>query len=267
MIKVSYCIAIICLLLSVSINISAQDKKLIWSDEFNYSGLPDSTNWTFEEGFLKRNNELQYYTKKRKENAWVEKGNLVIEARKEHFGQADYTSASILTNGKKSFLYGRIEMRAKMPLGKGTWPAFWLLGTNINKVGWPMCGEIDILEYVGFDSLQVFANINTNGYNHSIKTGKGSALVVEKPWDTYHIYAIDWTHEKIDFYCDSVKYFTFENDFKGDDSTWPYDKPHFLILNLAIGGNWGGQKGIDDSHFPHKYYIDYVRYYSLENKN
>lgn len=247
------------------INCSAfgQHGQLIWSDEFNYSGLPDSAKWTFEHG-MKRNNEAQYYTNKRKENAWVENGNLVITARKEQYKNAEYTSASIETIGKKEFLYGRIEMRAKLPLGRGTWPALWLLGTNIKDVGWPMCGEIDILEHVGFDSLQIHGNINTSAYNHSIKTDRGKGLIVEKPWDTYHVYAIEWSREKIDFYCDSTKYFTFENDFKGDINTWPYDKPHFLILNLAIGGSWGGQQGIDDSHFPHKFYIDYVRYYSAK---
>lgn len=260
------CLTFICIFLSLTSCLFAQKGQLIWSDEFNYSGFPDSTNWVFEEG-MKRNNEAQYYTKQRKENAWVENGNLIIEARKENFKNAKYTSASIQTNGKREFLYGRIEMRAKMPLGRGTWPALWLLGTNIKDVGWPKCGEIDILEYVGFDSLQIYANINTNAYNHLLKTGKGKGLIVEKPWDTYHVYAIEWTPEKIDFYCDSTKYFTFENDLKGDDNTWPFDKPHFLILNLAIGGSWGGEKGIDDSHFPHKYYIDYIRYYSLKNEN
>jgi len=255
---------IICLFLNICFNVFTQKSQLIWSDEFNYSGFPDSTSWTFEEG-MKRNNEAQYYTNKRKENAWVQNGNLIIEARKECFKNGKYTSASIQTIGKREFLYGRIEMRAKLPLGKGAWPALWLLGTNVKEVGWPKCGEIDIMEYVGFDSLQIHANIHTNAYNHSINTGKGKSLIVEKPWDIFHVYAIEWSHEKIDFYCDSIKYFTFKNDFKGNNDTWPYDKPHFLLLNLAIGGNWGGQKGIDDSIFPQKYFIDYIRYYSLEN--
>jgi beta-glucanase (GH16 family) len=263
--KILYCFIIINVVFNIDTDVLAQKYKLIWSDEFNYSGLPDSTNWTFEEG-MKRNNEVQYYTKRRRKNAWVRNGSLTIEARKEHYRGGEYTSASIMTHSKKEFLYGRLEMRAKLPLGRGTWPAFWLIGTNIKEVGWPQCGEIDIMEYVGFDSLQVFANINTKAYNHSIKTGKGNALVVEKPWQNYHVYAMEWTHEKIDFYCDSIKYFTFQNDFRGDDNTWPYDKPHFLIVNLAIGGNWGGQRGIDDSRFPQKYKIDYIRYYSLENK-
>ena len=259
-------LAIICLFLIISFNTLAQAGQLIWSDEFNYSGFPDSTNWTFEHG-MKRNNEAQYYTNKRKENAWVENGNLVIEARKENFKNAKYTSASIETIDKRQFLYGRIEMRAKLPQGRGTWPAIWLIGTNIKEVGWPACGEIDIMEYVGFDSLQIYGNINTNAYNHSRNTGIGKGLIIKKPWDTYHIYAIEWSHDKIDFYCDSTKYFTFKNDFKGNNDTWPYDKPHYLILNLAIGGSWGGQMGIDESHFPQKYFIDYIRYYSAKNNN
>ena len=257
---------VFCLFMNIRLNVYGQDRRLVWSDEFNYTGLPDSTKWSNEQGMI-RNNEAQYYTNKRIENARVEKGNLVIEARKEHFKYGKYTSASIETIGKRQFLYGRIEMRAKLPLGRGTWPAMWLLGTDIADVGWPACGEIDIMEYVGFDSLQIHGNINTTSYNHSINTYKGKGLIVDKPWETFHIYAIEWSHEKIDFYCDSTKYFTFENDFKGNNDTWPYDKPHYLILNLAIGGSWGGQKGIDNSKFSQKYYIDYVRYYSAENKN
>ncbi|MDR3246305.1 MAG: glycoside hydrolase family 16 protein, partial [Prevotellaceae bacterium] len=124
--------------------------ELIWSDEFNYSGLPNSRKWNYEEGFV-RNREAQYYTKARLENAKVENGELVITARKEAYDAASYTSASINTRGKFEFQGGRIEVRAKLPEGRGVWPAIWTLGTNINKVGWPVCGEIDIMEFVGYE--------------------------------------------------------------------------------------------------------------------
>ncbi|MHC4633043.1 MAG: glycoside hydrolase family 16 protein [Planctomycetota bacterium] len=252
--------------------------KLVWSDEFNYSGLPDAKKWNYEVGFI-RNRELQYYTKARKENARVENGTLIIESRKEKFKNlnynpdtnrrgrwnrsrefADYTSASLITRGKASWCYGRIEVRAKLPTGRGTWPAIWTLGTNIREVGWPMCGEIDIMENVGFDPNKIHANSHTKKYNHARNTGKGSSIKVSKPYKEFHIYAIEWYPDRIDFYVDDNKYFTFKNEGTGE-AAWPYDKEQYLILNTAIGGTWGGQKGIDESIFPQKYYIDYVRIY------
>ena len=262
----------------------ANEWKLVWSDEFNYSGLPDAKKWNYETGFV-RNRELQYYTKGRKENARVENGTLIIESRKEKFRNpnykpdsqrrrnwnrsreyADYTSASLITYGKASWCYGRIEVRAKLPTGRGTWPAIWTLGTNIKKVGWPTCGEIDIMENVGFNPDRIHANSHTKKYNHVRKTSKGSSIKVSKPFKEFHIYAIEWYEDRIDFYVDDNKYFTYENEGTGE-AAWPYDKEQYLILNTAIGGTWGGQKGIDDSIFPQKFYIDYVRVYQKRTIN
>jgi beta-glucanase (GH16 family) len=173
---------------------------------------------------------------------------------------AEYTSASLITLGKESWRYGRIEVRAKLPTGLGTWPAIWMLGTNIREVGWPTCGEIDIMENVGFDPNKIHGNIHTQEYNHVRGTNKGNNIEMEKPYDKFHVYAIEWFEDHIDFFIDDNKYFTFKNEGTGN-AVWPYDKEHYLILNLAIGGSWGGQKGIDDSIFPQKYYIDYVRVY------
>lgn len=185
---------------------------------------------------------------------------LVIESRKENIDTARYTSASLTTQGKRSFLQCRIEVRAKIPMGRGTWPAIWLLGDNINRIGWPACGEIDIMENVGFDSLKIHGNIHTEAYNGEKKNNKGNHMVVNKPWDDFHIYAVDWTKNKIEFFVDGKLYFTYKKE-SNDAAVWPYDKAHYLILNLAIGGAWGGMKGIDDSKFPHKFYVDYVRVY------
>ena len=253
----------------------AEDWKLIWADEFDKPGLPDPAKWTYEEGYL-RNNESQYYTRARRENARVEDGMLILEAAREHFKipidsngkgirnkgheYADYTSASLTTLGKASWTYGRIEVRAKLPTGRGTWPAIWTLGTNIRDVGWPTCGEIDIMENVGFDPELIHGNIHTKSYNHVLHTNKGSKIQIAKPYQDFHVYAIEWQPKRIDFFVDQAKYFTFENDGKGTE-TWPYDKPQYLILNIAIGGAWGGQKGIDDSIFPQRMYVDYVRAY------
>jgi beta-glucanase (GH16 family) len=231
--------------------------ELIWSDEFNYEGLPDENKWNYERGFV-RNREKQYYTKGRRENARVENGTLIIESRKEQYKNGQYTSASLHTWHKAEWLYGRVEVRAKLPTGKGMWPAIWMLGTNRNKVGWPACGEIDIMENVGFDPDTICANVHTKTYNHVKKTNKGSKIKAEKPYDQFQIYAIEWNEDRIDFFLNEQKYFTFENEGTGNDF-WPYNNPHYLILNAAIGGTWGGQKGIDDTIFPQYYYIDYVR--------
>jgi len=231
--------------------------ELFWNDEFNYEGLPDDSKWNYETGFV-RNREKQYYTKARADNARVKDGTLIIESRKEKYEKADYTSASLHTWHKAEWLYGRIEVRAKLPIGKGMWPAIWMLGTNRSRIGWPACGEIDIMENVGFDPDIIHANIHTKAYNHKIGTNKGSKIEGEKPYEQYHVYAIEWSEDRIDFFFDERKYFTFENEGKGND-VWPFDKPHYLILNAAVGGSWGGRKGIDDNIFPQKYYIDYVR--------
>lgn len=252
---------------------SAAEWELVFSDEFDYAGLPDPNRWDYEVGFI-RNQESQYYTKARKENARVEDGMLIIEAIKEKFPNpaynpgsrarrpefAEYTSASLITLGKASWRYGRVEVRAKLPTGRGTWPAIWMLGTNMRQVGWPTCGEIDIMENVGFDPNRIHANIHTQDYNHVKGTGKGRNIEVDKPYEKFHVYAIEWFADRIDFFIDDNKYFTFKNEGTGN-AVWPYDKEHYLILNLAIGGSWGAQKGIDDSIFPQKYYIDYVRVY------
>jgi beta-glucanase (GH16 family) len=236
-----------------------KERKLIWSDEFEKTGLPDPSKWDYEAGLV-RNNEAQYYTRANTKNARVENGMLVIEAHKESFENAQYTSASLITKGKKSFKYHRIEVRAKLPMARGTWPAIWLLGENINQKGWPACGEIDIMENVGFDSLRIHANIHTEAYNHVKKTNKGNSIIVSKPWEDFHVYTVDWQKDKLDFFVDDQLYFTFKKERQSDD-VWPFDNPHYLILNLAIGGAWGGQKGIDDKGFPHQYFIDYVRVY------
>jgi beta-glucanase (GH16 family) len=233
--------------------------KLVWSDEFNYTGLPDSTKWDYEEGFI-RNNEAQYYTRNRPENARVENGTLVIEARRDFFHDSAFSSASLNTFNKREFLYGRIEMNAKLPYGNGVWPAFWTLGTNINDIGWPACGEIDIMEYVGFDTLTIHANIHTKAYNHVVGTNKGNRILIAKPWDEFHLYAMEWFKDRIDFYVDTTKYFTFQNEGTGNDA-WPFDKPQYILVNLAIGGSWGGQHGIDTTIFPQQYVIDWVRVY------
>jgi len=188
----------------------------------------------------------------------VEKGNLVIEARKENWEGSKYTSARLLTRGKFAFKYGTIEVKAKLPKGRGTWPAIWMLSEDLKK--WPNDGEIDIMEHVGYHQGFIHASIHTKNYNHLMATQKTDTLKVEDASEKFHVYKADWTPEKIDFYIDDKKFFSYENEAKTYE-TWPFDKPYFIILNLAIGGMWGGKEGIDDTIFPQKYYIDYVRFY------
>lgn len=239
--------------------------KLDWSDEFDHGTAPDESKWAYEEGYV-RNREVQFYTRNRRENARIERGNLVIEARKDNFNGKPVSSASLNTKGKKLFLYGRLEVRAKIPTGLGTWPAIWTLGDNISKVGWPKCGELDIMENVGFDPLKVHANVHCETYNHSKGTGKGNSITVREPWAGFHVYAMEWFPDHIDFFFDDNRYMAYFNEKKGAGS-WPFDAPQYLIMNIAMGGAWGGTKGVDDSLYPHRMEIDYVRYYkAVESK-
>ena len=233
--------------------------RLIWADEFASPGLPSSEKWDYEVGAI-RNEERQYYTRARRQNVQVANGLLIIESRKEAYQGYQYTSASLRTKGKASWTYGRIEVRAKVPTGRGLWPAIWLLGVNIDEVGWPACGEIDIMEHVGFDPHTIHANIHTQAYNHVLRTHKGASITVPAPSTAFHLYAIEWFKDRIDFFVDDTKYFSFTNEGTGWE-VWPFDKPHYLLINTAIGGSWGGLHGIDDTVFPQLLYIDYVRVY------
>lgn len=231
---------------------------LVFSDEFDAPGAPDPAKWGYEVGYI-RNKEAQYYTS-RPENVRVEAGHLLIEGRKEIYEGFGYTSASVNTQGRFEFLYGRVEVRAKLPAGIGAWPAIWMLGTNRAQVGWPACGEIDVMENVGFDPLRIHGSVHTAAYNHTIGTQKTATVTVTDPSNDFHVYAMEWFADRIDIFVDGQKYFTFRNEGTGS-RTWPFDQPQYLLINLAIGGSWGGQKGIDGSRFPQRYLIDYVRIY------
>lgn len=241
--------------------LQAQKRKLVWSDEFNYKGLPDSTKWSYDTGNDGwGNNELEYYTKNRLENARVEDGKLIIEARKENYDGSNYTSARLVTKNKGDWKYGRIEVKAKIPKGKGMWPAIWMLSTDWEYGGWPESGEIDIMEKVGYIPDTVYGSIHTKSFNHIIHTQKTKGVYRKDLSDDFHLYAIEWTENKISFFVDDQKYQEFTNDHQGSDH-WPFDKRFHLILNIAVGGNWGGKYGVDDSIFPQKMEVDYVRVY------
>lgn len=241
------------------------DKKwhLVWSDEFNYKGLPDLHKWSYDTvgnatGW--GNNEAQFYTSARLKNAEVKDGCLYLNALKEDYKGRKYTSARLVTKGKGDWLYGRVEVRAKLPEGRGLWPAIWMLSTDWAYGGWPASGEIDIMENVGYDPYVIVASAHTKAYNHVQNTQKNAQITIPTCYSDFHNYVLEWEENEYRVYVDSTLYFTYKNDHTGF-AAWPFDKPFHLILNLAVGGNWGGKKGIDDSIFPRSMVVDYVRVY------
>ena len=237
--------------------------ELIWSDEFNGNSI-DSTNWKINRGngcpslcgF--GNNELQTYTDQNN-NVRVEDGKLIIEAHANDSLQ--YTSAKIQT--LKSWKYGTVEVRAKLPKGRGTWPAIWMLPKDRKYGGWPKSGEIDIMEHVGYDQDKIHGTVHTESFNHMLGTQKGKFTEMENVSNTFHTYSIQWTEEDISFYIDSVEYNHFKNSGNGAEE-WPFDNPFYLILNIAVGGNWGGKNGVDATIWPQRMEIDYVRVYKIQ---
>jgi beta-glucanase (GH16 family) len=251
---------LIIIIFSIGI-IRGQNKELIWSDEFNYTGLPDSTKWSYDVGGGGwGNNEIQFYTKARKENARVENGKLIIEAVKENFNEKQYTSSRLVTKGKGDWLYGRIEVRAKLPKGRGTWPAIWMLSSDWIYGGWPQSGEIDIMEHVGYDPDVIHFSTHCNDYYFKINSQKTAVMKIERSDSIFYNYTLEWSPDKINGYINDSLYFTTTNERRGWEK-WPFDKPFHLILNIAVGGFWGAAKGIDENIWPQKMEIDYVRVY------
>jgi beta-glucanase (GH16 family) len=235
-------------------------KKLIWSDEFDYQGLPDSAKWNYIVGKSRVNNEPQWYTRDLK-NIKVTDGKLTITVRLEDInGEKKYTSGRIDTRGKFQTMYGRIEARAKLPEGRGVWPAFWMLGMSGR---WPACGEIDIMEYWGHDANTIASNVHTADYNHTKGTGRGGKTTSENPFNDFHIYAVEWYSDRLDFFMDNILFYSCKTKGEGPGE-WPFNAPEFIIVNLALWNNWGGQPGIDDSIFPQEFIVDYVRVYELK---
>jgi beta-glucanase (GH16 family) len=245
---------------------STKNYKLIWSEEFNYSGLPDTTKWGYEVGFI-RNHEKQYYTQARVENARVENGMLVIESRKEAFKGFDYTSASINTLGKASFgVNTRVEVCAKLPAGKGMWPAIWSMGTDFGKIGWPRCGEIDIMEFVGHTPNTVWGTFHwwdASKPDSSIHLQKGDTLQFFDLQQKFHVYGVERTAGKLSFFVDTDYYFDF--DSLSNVETDLFKKPFYILINTALGGDWGGE--IDTTIFPQKMYVDWVRVFEIPSEH
>lgn len=233
-------------------------RQMVWSDEFNTPGLPDTTKWSYDTGngcpnnCGWGNNELQYYTQQRMENARVENGCLIIEARIENFQEASYTSARLVTRQKAQWQYGRIEVRARIPDVRGSWPAIWMLGHNIGTVGWPACGEIDIMEHVGHRVNKIYGTLHYPGFSGD--NAVGGTVLVNNVAAQFHTYTVEWTAQSIRFFVDDKEYFKADNT-----PLMPYHHPFYLILNVAVGGNFGGK--VDEKFRTAKMEVDYVRVY------
>lgn len=224
--------------------------KLVWSDEFSNPGLPDSADWVNEVGFI-RNHELQYYTSRRAENAVISDGHLMIIGRKEPYDTAEFTSASLTTEGRHAWRYGRIEARMKLPKGQGIWPAFWMLGENIRKVGWPRCGEIDIMEHINNEDI-LYGTLHWHNEKH-VSSGTRIPCTV----DQFHTYSVEWDADSLRWFLDGTRYHgvCIKDSV---NSTHEFHYPHYIILNLAIGGDW--PKNPDETTaFPDTVLVDYVR--------
>lgn len=242
---------------------STEKWRLVWSDEFNYRGLPDSKKWNYDtvgNSFGWGNNEAQWYTVANPQNVKVNNGLLQITAIRHDSNGKKYTSCRLTTKNKGDWKYGRIVVRAKMPSGNGTWPAIWMLPTANVYGEWPNSGEIDIMEHVGSNPNVVLSTSHTLAFNHIIGNQETKNFDLPTATTDFHIFTLEWDEREWRSYVDDNLYFTYKNN--GTDwKAWPYDQKFHLILNLAIGGGLGGTKGIDDTLFPHTFEIDYVRVY------
>ncbi len=242
------------------------DWELVWFDEFNTAGLADSAKWDYDtrgNTYGWGNNEAQWYNVANLQNTQVNDGTLKIIARQEPTSGKKYSSGRLTTKNKGDWKYCKVEVRAKLPSGNGTWPAIWMLPTENTYGGWPKSGEIDIMEHVGYDPDTVHSTVHTEKYNHMKGTQVGKAIAVKTATTQFHVYTTEWDENEIRSYVDGVLYFSFQKENSGLGA-WPFDQPFHLILNLAVGGGWGGKNGIDDSKFPHTMEVDYVRVYQLQ---
>ena len=240
---------------------------LAWADEFTQAdgSSPDPTKWVYDTGAGGwGNSELEYYTS-RTNNVRIEGGKLVVEARQENYLGSSYTSARLKTKGKVSWTYGRIEARIKIPAGQGIWPAFWMLGTNIDSVPWPNCGEIDVMENIGREPTLVHGTVHGPGYSGGSAVGGPYALPGGAPFASdFHIYAVEWTTNQMKWFVDGQQYFSITPASLPGGTTWVFTQPQFILLNLAVGGQWPGNPD-GTTTFPQRMTVDYVRVYAPTN--
>lgn len=250
---------------------SGKFQTMVWSDEFDYTGLPDSKKWSYDVGDACDlpagcgwgNQELQYYTENELKNARVENGHLTIQVHQEKVHNSAYSSARLVSKGKGDWLYGKVEVKAKIPRGKGTWGAIWMLSSDDVYKGWPHSGEIDIMENVGYDPDTIVSSAHTLAYHHSIGTHKTGRISVPDAGEAFHVYSLEWEPDEYRIYVDDILSFTFKKE-SDDFKVWPFDQKFHLILNIAYGGAWGGSQGLDPASLPAEMQIDYVRVFALD---
>jgi beta-glucanase (GH16 family) len=246
---------------------SADEYQLVWQDEFNYSGLPDSTKWSYDtEGNAAGwgNKESQFYTEARIENARVSEGKLMITAIHEPFNGKAFTSARLVS--KADWLYGKFEVNARLPRASGTWSAIWMMpgGWSFNDGNWPDIGELDIMEHVGHNLGVIHASAHSKDYQWQTNTQKTGIINIPSVADEFHSYILEWSPTVIKAFVNDSLYFEYENEGLGE-TKWPYTKPFYLIMNIAVGGAWGIVEGIDTIAFPQTMEVDYVRIYQKRN--
>jgi beta-glucanase (GH16 family) len=244
--------------------VTGKDYRLVWAQEFLTDGYPDTAVWVPEIGNGRDgwgNQELEYYTA-RPENAVCRDGNLIITAIKEPYEGWGYTSARLKTKGNFSFCYGLIEFRAKLPGGTGIWPALWMLGDNIEEAGWPASGEIDVMEYAGKDLNLIHGSLHTlSSCGNTINT---KTTIIPGVEEEFHVYAMEWTEKEITFLIDGNAFYTYK-PATYNDSTWPFYKPFFILVNVAVGGGFGGP--VDPGIFPQSMIVDYIRVYQENSRD
>lgn len=232
------------------------DWELIWNDEFEKDGMPDTSLWKYEHGPNWYNEELQYYTWGRPENAYVKDGNLVIEVRHEKYGIRDYTSTRL--NTIDGWKYGRMEIRARLPKGNALWPAIWMMPLESKYGGWPKSGEIDIMENWSSDQERILGTIHTEAYNHVIGTQLGGGMSVSEPWKNFYTYGIEWTEDQISWFIDDSVYYSVRKEEGAGPDKWPFDHPFRFILNVAVEKFAPGQ---EETWEKRTMDVDFVRVY------
>lgn len=234
--------------------------RLVFDDEFDINGLPDTTRWNYEQGYI-RNGELQYYTAGK--NAVCRDGLLIIEARADSAeinGEiCPITSASLTTKDRSTWKYGYVEVRAKLPSSLGTWPAIWMMPQEDSYGRWPRSGEIDILEHVGYNPDKIHFSAHTERFNHMLGTQRTHQTDAPEAAGQFHVYGLKWTPDRLTWLYDGKEQYAIDREPDSDWTTWPFDIDYYLILNLAFGGGWGGAEGVDINSLPQRYEIDYVR--------
>lgn len=236
-------------------------RRLLFADEFEVPGPPDPARWDYQLDMRYRDSDAQFTD--RPANVRVEDGQLVIEARREEAQGRRYTSAELVTLDRFTFCYGRVEVRARLPGGRGTWPGVWLCGANIREVSWPACGEADVVENVGFAPERIVLAAHMPAHNHARGNPIRFDLDVSDARTAFHVYALKWTPDRLEWFLDGRRTFTYENPRTGRDA-WPFDHPMYLTVSLVLGGSWGARHGIDESALPQRLCVDFVRVYAPE---